>query len=40
MTLCERDRTRFALTAAGERLYAGALELLKEADELEERVKG
>ena len=40
MTLCERDRPRFALTAAGERLYAGALELLKEADELEERVKG
>ena len=40
VTLCERDRTRFALTAAGERLYAGALELLKEADELEERVKG
>ena len=39
VTLCERDRTHFALTAAGERLYAGALELLKEADELEERVK-
>ena len=40
VTLCERDRTHFALTAAGERLYAGALELLKEADELEKRVKG
>ena len=32
VTLCERDRTRFALTAAGERLYAGALELLKKGD--------
>ena len=40
VTLCERDRTHFALTPAGERLYAGARELLKEADELEKRVKG
>ena len=39
VTLCERDRTHFALTPAGERLYAGARELLKEADELEKSVR-
>ena len=38
--LCERSRSSFALTAAGERLYAGASALLKEAEELERRVKG
>ena len=37
--LCARSRTSFALTAAGERLYAGAAALLKEAEELEKRVK-
>jgi DNA-binding transcriptional LysR family regulator len=39
VTLCERSRTSFALTAAGERLYAGASALLREADELERRIK-
>ena len=37
--LCERDMTHFALTPAGERLYAGARELLGAAAALEERVK-
>ena len=40
VTLCERDRTHFALTAAGERLYEGAKTLLREAEELEKSVKG
>ena len=39
-TLCERDRTHFALTPAGERLYAGAKALLSQAEELEKSVKG
>ena len=38
--LCERDRTHFAITPAGERLYAGASALLREAEELERHVKG
>lgn len=37
--LCERDRSSFALTPAGERLYAGARALLREAEALEARVK-
>ncbi len=39
VTLCERGRTSFKLSPAGERLYEGALALLKEADALERRVK-
>ena len=40
VTLCERDRTHFALTAAGEKLYAGAKALLADAEALETSVKG
>ena len=40
VSLCERSRSSFALTAAGERLYEGAKALLREADELAESVKG
>ena len=40
VTLCERDRSSFALTPAGERLYEGAKALLREAEELEKSVKG
>ena len=39
VTLCERDRKSFALTAAGQRLYEGAKALLKQADALAEQVK-
>ena len=39
VTLCERDRTHFALTPAGERLYDGAKALLREAEELEQSVR-
>ena len=39
VTLCERDRNSFTLTAAGERLYAGAKALLKEAEALEKSVR-
>ena len=39
VTLCERDRSSFALTAAGERLYTGAKALLREADELEKSIR-
>ena len=39
VALCERSRSSFALTAAGERLYEGAKALLREAGELEKRVK-
>ena len=39
VTLCERDRHRFALTAAGRTLYEGAKELLREADELAAAVR-
>ncbi len=37
--LCERDRHRFALTGAGQRLYEGAGALLREAEALKERVR-
>ncbi len=40
VTLCERSRNSFALTAAGERLYAGARALLDGAAALEKSVKG
>ena len=38
--LCVRDSRSFALTEAGERLYEGAKALLREAEELEQSVRG
>lgn len=40
VSLCVRDSRSFAPTEAGERLYRGAKELLREAEELEKSVKG
>ena len=39
VALCERSRNSFALTAAGERLYEGAREILREMEALEKHIK-